>query len=99
MIKTALGRLRLVAHAEGISLLLLLFIAMPLKYLAGLPEVNFYVGITHGILFVFYVLLLIQNTLEKNWGFKQFALGFVASIVPFGTFYADKKIFNPPAEV
>ena len=55
-----MGRLRLIAFLEGLSLLVLLGIAMPLKYLAGQPAAVRYVGMTHGLLFVLYVLLVIQ---------------------------------------
>ncbi len=94
MIFSSLGRLRLVAFAEGVSLLLLIFVAMPLKYGMRIPEPNFYIGSAHGVLFVFYVLLLLQVTIEKGWTFWNFVWSFVASFVPFGTFYADKVIFT-----
>lgn len=95
MLNTPLGRLRLIASMEGISFLLLLFIAMPLKYIAKVPEPNMFIGTAHGILFVLYVLFLIQVVIENGWNWKQAAFGFVASVVPFGTFYADAKLFKP----
>lgn len=95
MLKTSLGRLRLIAFMEGISFLLLLFIAMPLKYIAKMPEPNMFIGTAHGILFVLYVLFLIQVAIEYSWNWKQASFGFVASVVPFGTFYADAKLFKP----
>ncbi|WP_310393985.1 DUF3817 domain-containing protein [Hymenobacter sp.] len=98
LLLTGLGRLRLVALLEGISLLVLLFIAMPLKYLAGQPLAVKQVGMAHGLLFVLYVFLLIQQTIERGWAFKTAALGFIASVVPFGTFWADRKLFRPVAE-
>jgi len=94
---TPLGRLRLVGFLEGLSFLVLLGIAMPLKYLFHNPEAVRMVGMAHGLLFVLYVVLLIQNTIEHRWSFGKVALGFVASLVPFGTFYADKKLFRPEA--
>jgi integral membrane protein len=95
LLKTPLGRLRLVGFLEGLSFLVLLGIAMPLKYLAGEPAAVRLVGMAHGLLFVLYVLLLIQNALELRWSFGKTLLGFVASLLPFGTFYADKKLFQP----
>ena len=94
LIKSALGRLRIIAFLEGISFLLLLGVAMPLKYFAGLPQAVRVVGMAHGVLFVLFVLLLIQVAIEKNWSFKKSALSFVSSLVPFGTFYADSRWFR-----
>lgn len=94
LIKSALGRLRIIAFLEGISFLVLLGIAMPLKYFAGLPQAVRVVGMAHGVLFVIFVLLLIQVAIEKSWSFKKSALSFVSSLVPFGTFYADARWFR-----
>ena len=94
LLKSSLGRLRIVAILEGISFLVLLGIAMPLKYIAGIPEVVRVVGMAHGVLFVLYVILLIQVAIEKSWSFKKSILAFIASFIPFGTFYADAKWFR-----
>lgn len=94
LIKSALGRLRIIAFLEGISYLILLGIAMPLKYLVGLPQVVRVVGMAHGVLFVLFVILLIQVATEKSWSFKKSALSFVSSLIPFGTFYADSRWFR-----
>ena len=89
---TDLGRFRLVAISEGISFLLLLFIAMPLKYAAGMPEGVTYVGWAHGLLFVLYILALISASISLNWKFKKIMVAFLASLVPFGTFILDKRL-------
>lgn len=94
LIKTALGRLRIIAFLEGVSYLILLGIAMPLKYLVGLPQAVRVVGMAHGVLFVLFVLLLIQVATEKSWSFKKSALSFISSLLPFGTFYADARWFR-----
>ncbi|MCF0039559.1 DUF3817 domain-containing protein [Dyadobacter fanqingshengii] len=94
LIKSALGRLRIVAFLEGISYLVLLGIAMPLKYIAGLPQAVRVVGMAHGVLFVLFVVLLIQVATERSWTFKKSLLSFISSLVPFGTFYADAKWFR-----
>ncbi|MCE7039777.1 DUF3817 domain-containing protein [Dyadobacter sp. CY312] len=94
LLKSSLGRLRIVAFLEGVSLLLLLGIAMPLKYMAGLPEAVRIVGMAHGVLFVLYVLLVVQVAIERSWSWKKAILSILASIVPFGTFYADAKWFK-----
>jgi integral membrane protein len=97
-LKTQIGRLRLVGYAEGISFLLLLCIAMPLKYLAGKPEMVRVVGMAHGLLFVLYILQVIQAKIEYDWSLKTMVLGIVASVLPFGPFIADAKLFRMEAQ-
>jgi integral membrane protein len=89
---TTLGRFRLVAILEGISFLILLLIAMPLKYMAGLPMYVKYVGWAHGVLFILYVIFLTQAWMEYNWKLKKVALAFLASLLPFGTFVLDNQL-------
>ena len=91
-LNTTLGKFRLIALLEGISFIILLFIAMPLKYLAGMPLAVKYIGWVHGALFVFYVILLVQVWIEHNWKFIKVLGAFIASLLPFGTFYLDKKL-------
>ena len=91
---SALGRLRLVAFLEGVSFLVLLLIAMPLKYAFGQPLAVKHVGMAHGVLFVLYVLLLLSAALERGWSARKILLAFGASLVPLGTFWADKKLFR-----
>ena len=93
MLKTPIGRLRLIAYLEGISFLLFA-ITMPLKYIYGYREPNLYVGMTHGWLFIMYIALCIQCILLYDWKFKDAFLALIASLIPFGTFYADHKIFK-----
>lgn len=94
LLSTSLGRLRVVGFLEGISFLVLLGIAMPLKYLAGQPEAVRLVGMAHGVLFVLYVLLVIQAGIGHSWSWRKMLLALVVSVVPFGTFWADKKLFR-----
>ena len=94
LVLTSLGRLRLIAFLEGVSLLVLLGVAMPLKYLAGQPTAVRFVGMAHGLLFVLYVLLLIHVALQQRWSFGKTALALLASVVPFGTFWADRRLFH-----
>jgi integral membrane protein len=83
---------RIVAISEGISFLVLLGIAMPLKYAAGIPEAVKICGLIHGILFITFLALgfEVKNVLNKN--FAWFAKAFVAAILPFGTFVFDKSL-------
>lgn len=86
--------LRLSALLEGISFLILLGIAMPLKYMAGLPDMVKYVGWAHGILFVWYVIAVIVARDEYRLNHRKTAIALAGSVLPFGTFYADNKIFR-----
>lgn len=94
LITTTLGRLRLIGFLEGLSFIVLLFIAMPLKYVLGMPQMVKMVGMAHGVLFLLYILYVIMATIELKWSFKKAFLAFLASLVPFGTFYADVKLFR-----
>lgn len=94
LLTSPLGRLRVVAFLEGVSFLVLLGIAMPLKYAFGQPLAVKHVGMAHGVLFVLYVLLLLGAALEHGWSARKILLAFGASLVPFGTFWADKKLFR-----
>ena len=81
---------RKVAFAEGISFLLLLLIAMPLKYLADMPVYVKIVGYIHGFLFVAFVALAFAVKSEYNRSIAWLAKAFVSSIIPFGTLYMEK---------
>jgi integral membrane protein len=82
---------KLVALLEGASLLLLLFFAMPMKYMFQEPIYVKAIGMAHGILFVAYIIIAIMQKIESNWTFKTLGIVCIASIIPFGTFYVDKK--------
>ncbi|WP_372744051.1 DUF3817 domain-containing protein [Lutibacter sp.] len=82
---------RIVSWLEGVSYLLLLFIATPIKYLAGIDSFVKLLGMPHGLLFIGYVILAIVLKYELEWKSKTFFTVLVASIIPFGTFYIDKK--------
>lgn len=93
--QTALNRLKhfkLVAILEGISFLVLLFIAMPLKYLGDMPKAVTVVGWIHGALFVWYVYALAIVHFTLQWSVLKSGLAFLASLVPFGTFVLDKQL-------
>jgi integral membrane protein len=83
---------RWVALLEGVSFLLLLGIAMPLKYLAGYPLAVRVVGSAHGALFVAYVLLVMALYLVARWPLSRVAQALVLSVVPFGTFALDRRL-------
>jgi integral membrane protein len=90
--RTPIGRLRVVAFVEGISYLLLLFVAMPLKYLAGEPYAVTVTGMAHGVLFVAFLGALAHAALVHGWPMRRVAIAFVAAVVPFGTFALDRQL-------
>jgi integral membrane protein len=71
--------------------LLLLFIATPIKYLSDDPSYVKMLGMPHGILFMVYIILAFMIKKEMNWNNKDFGIVLLCSILPFGTFYMDKK--------
>lgn len=94
LFKSQIGRLRILAFVEGVSFLVILFVTMPLKYYFNNPQPNKIFGMAHGLLFVMYLLAVVQIKIEQNWNLKKFGLALLASIVPFGTFWADVKLFR-----
>lgn len=82
---------RVISFLEGVSYLLLLFVATPIKYLQGDESYVKLLGMPHGILFMLYIILAIMIKKEMNWDNKTLRNVLVASIIPFGTFYIDKK--------
>jgi integral membrane protein len=92
---TSLGRLRLAGLLEGISFLVLLGVAMPLKYFAGQPEAVRIVGLTHGGLFLAYVAAIVQAQCDdKKWPWRRSALVLLAALLPFGPFVVDRKVLR-----
>jgi len=91
---TMLGRFRIIGIIEGYSFLILIGVGMPLKYLAGIPEPNKIIGYAHGFLFILYVVFLLLATIEIRWSFWTAAKLFIASLIPFGTFWTEKNILE-----
>ena len=82
---------RVISILEGLSYIILLFIAVPIKYLGDDESYVKMFGMPHGLLFVSYIVLAFLLKSELNWNSKTFWTILVASIIPFGTFYIDKK--------
>ena len=82
---------RLISFIEGVSYLLLLFIAVPIKYFHGDESYVKMLGMPHGILFIGYILLAILIQTQMKWNLKTMGIVMLASVIPFGTFYVDKK--------
>jgi integral membrane protein len=89
---TELRQLRLVAFAEGLSFLALLFVAMPLKYVWGIPLAVRIVGSLHGALFLIFLVALFRAASEREWPLRRSFVAFVSSVVPFGTFVFDPSL-------
>ena len=92
---SSLNLFRIIAFLEGVSYILLLFIATPIKYLLNDPMYVKMLGMPHGILFVAYVALAILFKKEFSWTNNQFLIVLLAAIIPFGTFYIDRKYLKP----
>ena len=82
---------RIVAFLEGVSYILLLFMAVPLKYWGGDESYVKLLGMPHGLLFVLYIIIAFSLREDENWDTKDFSIVLLASVIPFGTFYVDRK--------
>lgn len=94
MIETTgrLKRLRMIAWGEGISFLILLFVAMPMKYLADRPEMVRIVGMLHGLLFLLFLLGTLQAKIEYQWSGSRTGRVLLASVIPFGMLLFDRAL-------
>jgi len=85
---------RLITLLEGSSYLLLLFVAVPIKYLVGNELYVKLLGMPHGVLFIAYIVLSFVMQKKMNWKTSSFYIILLASLIPFGTFYVDKKYLS-----
>lgn len=92
-------RFRHIGNIEGYSFLILLFIAMPLKYFFDYPVATKIAGMVHGILFILFCMQLLKASEDANWSMKENAIYFVASLIPFGTFYTNNLLKNYNSKV
>ena len=90
--------LRLLGNIEGISYLLLLGVAMPMKYFFGFPMAVKIVGMAHGVLFIAYCLLLALQMKANKWNLLFGIYLFMATLIPFGTFVTDRKLAKIAAD-
>ncbi|WP_343328378.1 DUF3817 domain-containing protein [Polaribacter staleyi] len=95
LLKTKIGRLRIIGFLEGISLLVLVFIAVPMKYYFYNPNLTKLLGPIHGAIFLFFLINTLSVGVEQNWKFRKTTWKVIlACFIPFGTFYIDKKILS-----
>jgi len=92
MIKDALSRFRVISAIEGLSYLLLVFIAMPVKYIGENPYPVKVFGMIHGVLFIIFMISLFETKLKKSWDVGFIFQLFVLSLIPFGAFFIEKKV-------
>jgi integral membrane protein len=92
MFVTSVGRLRIIGIIEGVSFLVLLGVAMPLKYFAGLPQAVTVVGWIHGLLFMAFCVALTQAHQEAKWTLWRTGGVLIAALLPFGPFVIDKRL-------
>lgn len=91
--KTLIGQLRILAILEGISYISF-GITMPLKRMMDIPEPNFIVGMIHGFLFIAYCIWVVLNHFDRKWSYMTTSILLVSSLVPFMTFWAERKILK-----
>lgn len=95
LLKTKIGRLRIIGFIEGTSLLFLVFIAVPMKYFFQNPSLTKVIGPIHGSLFLLFIINTLSVAVEHNWKFRTTTWKVIlACIIPFGTFYIDEKILK-----
>jgi integral membrane protein len=98
LFETPLGRLRIIGYLEGISLIILLAVAVPLKYWGANPVMVKIMGPLHGILFMWFIISTLSVGVEQRWKFSQTTWKvLIACIIPFGTFYIDRHILKQAA--
>lgn len=97
LLSSAVGRFRVIAFIEGVSFLVLLFIAMPIKYVPALgedPMPTRIVGAIHGGLFILFAITGFQAKAARKWPMREAVRGFFASIIPAGTFVYDRAFLK-----
>ena len=95
LFKTKIGGLRIIGFLEGVSLLVLTFIAVPMKYYFENPGLSKILGPIHGAIFLLFLFNTLSVGVEQNWKFKTTTWKIIlACFIPFGTFYIDNKILS-----
>jgi integral membrane protein len=92
MTSKTMGRFRAISLLEGLSYVVLLAIAMPLKYLADLPEIVTHVGRLHGGLFMLFVIALVTVSAEHRWKLRTSGIALLAAILPLGAFWLERAM-------
>ena len=85
-------RFKWISLIEGLSFLILLGIAMPLKYMFDVPLAVTYVGWAHGLLFILYIYTVFPTANRLKWSFSRTLFALIASVLPFGPFIFDRNL-------
>ncbi|KMK78339.1 membrane protein [Alkalihalobacillus pseudalcaliphilus] len=93
-VKQSTKAFRIISYLEGASLVLLLFLAMPLKYIFDIPSFVSVIGMAHGVLFMVYIVAVFVMVRMARWSLGTTSLALLASVIPFGPFIFDKKILE-----
>lgn len=88
---TSVKTFKVISTLEAISFLVLLGIAMPLKYIWEMPQMVQMVGMAHGVLFLLYIAGAVYISQKLNWSIKKLAIAVLCSVIPFGPFYVERK--------
>lgn len=86
-----LSTFRIISFLEGVSYLLILFVTMPLKYIWDNGYPNKVIGMAHGFLFLAYIVIALMMKSRLQWNYKTMGIVLACSIIPFGTFWMDRK--------
>lgn len=97
--RARLRRMRAVSLLEGSTLLLLVFVAVPLRHLAGMPIATRIMGPIHGLAFLLYVWMLLKTVSEGNWSRSETARLIIAAFVPFGAFVNERRLARRAASI
>ena len=96
MLNSSIGRLRIISIVEGVSFIVLLVVAMPMKYFWGMPDAVTVVGMVHGILFLLFCVALVNAVLVARWKLRPPLLIFLASLVPFAPLWVEHWLRRQP---
>jgi integral membrane protein len=96
--KSALTRYRIAAYVVGVLLMVLVFVAMPLKYLADSPGMVAVVGMVHGFLYMVYLAVAFDLAVRSKWTLQRTLLVLLAGTIPVMTFVAERKVAGWVAE-
>jgi integral membrane protein len=91
-LRGTLTRYRVMAYVVGVMLLVLVFVAVPLRYAAGVPEVSKVVSPIHGFLYIVYLVAAFDLALKARWTAKGTVLVLLAGVVPFLSFWAERRV-------
>jgi integral membrane protein len=98
VLRTVLGRYRVMAYLTGVLLVTLVFIGLPLQFFAGKPQVAYTVGTAHGFAFMVYILATLHLGYQRRWPLLKLGLVALAGTVPFASFVAEHRIVREERE-